>query len=559
MEYLVIVLALLAMGGLLFVKGLWDRRQLEAWQRRKLKENFGRKAGQEDWNREPQRVSGYFEKHMDGFFLDDITWNDLDMDELFDQMNGTCSSAGQEYLYYMLRTPSFSEEELLHREKLMQYFTDHEEERLRLQMLYKKMGRTGKYSIYDYLDFLDNLGERPSGRQIVLDLLFLPAAAMVAVSPPFGLVSLFVLLSINIATYMKEKRLVEPYLISFKYVFRAIGLGEQLVREKLPVLEAEQEKLEEALKKLRKLKQGSSLGMRGMGDGSSPLDVVLDYLNMIFHFDILCFNRMLHQVRAHIDEIDRLLTVAGYVDALIGAAGYRQSLTVWCTPRFWDAGEKERLCIRGLYHPLLSDPVKNDIDAKRGVLLTGSNASGKSTFLKAVAVNAIFAQTIHTCCAEEYQGCFFRTMSSMALRDDLTGGESYYIVEIRSIKRILEAVRETGAPVLCFVDEVLRGTNTVERIAASTQILKSLHRPGVCCFAATHDIELTQLLEQEYDNYHFEEEISEGDISFPYKLLKGRATTRNAIRLLALMGYDAGLIEDAQKMAAHFVESGAWT
>lgn len=122
----------------------------------------------------------------------------------------------------------------------------------------------------------------------------------------------------------------------------------------------------------------------------------------------------------------------------------------------------------------------------------------------------ILAQTIHTCCADRCQSSYWRVMTSMALRDDLGSGESYYIVEIRSLKRILDAAQSPGAPVLCFVDEVLRGTNTVERIAASTQILKSLHKPGVCCFAATHDVELTGLLEAEYDNYHLKSRLQTG-------------------------------------------------
>lgn len=110
---------------------------------------------------------------------------------------------------------------------------------------------------------------------------------------------------------------------------------------------------------------------------------------------------------------------------------------------------------------------------KQGVLLTGSNASGKSTFLKTVAVNGILAQTIHTCLADRYASCFYQMYTSMALRDDLQSQESYYIVEIKSLKRILDHVGEE-VPMICFVDEVLRGTNTVERIAASSQILKSM-------------------------------------------------------------------------------------
>ena len=135
--------------------------------------------------------------------------------------------------------------------------------------------------------------------------------------------------------------------------------------------------------------------------------------------------------------------------------------------------------------------MKNSLHVSRGVLLTGSNASGKSTFLKTVAVNAILAQTVYTCMADSFETSFFQVYSSMALRDDLTGKESYYIVEIRSLKRVLDALGK-GCHVLTFVDEVLRGTNTVERIAASSQILKSMCRPDSLCFAATHDIELTE-------------------------------------------------------------------
>lgn len=176
-----------------------------------------------------------------------------------------------------------------------------------------------------------------------------------------------------------------------------------------------------------------------------------------------------------------------------------------------------------------------------------------------MALNALLAQTIHTCTADFYSGSLYRIMTSMALRDDLEGGESYYIVEIKSLKRILDAAREGSAPVLCFVDEVLRGTNTVERIAASTQILRSLSRPGVLCFAATHDIELTELLADCYDNYHFEEEIMEGDILFNYILRSGKAMTRNAIRLLGIIGYENAIIEEANALAAHFLETGNWT
>jgi len=147
--------------------------------------------------------------------------------------------------------------------------------------------------------------------------------------------------------------------------------------------------------------------------------------------------------------------------------------------------------------------------------------------------------------------------SSMSLRDSIEKGESYYIVEIKALKRILDATK-LEVPVLCFVDEVLRGTNTVERIAASSRILASIAASNALMFAATHDIELTYMLEKIFENYHFSEQISEDTILFDYRLKEGRATSQNAISLLGMLGYPPELIEKARKTATHFIQTGEW-
>ena len=151
-----------------------------------------------------------------------------------------------------------------------------------------------------------------------------------------------------------------------------------------------------------------------------------------------------------------------------------------------------------------------------------------------------------------------RVMSSMTLRDDLQSGDSYYVAEIKAMKRIMDACRDDRYMVFCLVDEVLRGTNTIERIAASSRILKSLALPNVLCMAATHDIELTEILEPYFDNYHFQETIEEEDVKFSYELQKGKATSRNAIKLLQVMGYDKEVVREAEDMAAHFLQTGEW-
>jgi len=114
--------------------------------------------------------------------------------------------------------------------------------------------------------------------------------------------------------------------------------------------------------------------------------------------------------------------------------------------------------------------------------------------------------------------------------------------------------QETFTPILCCIDEVLRGTNTVERISASSQILKWMAGKQMLCFAATHDIELTYILEEVYRNYHFEEQVTDEEVTFDYQLREGRAMTRNAIRLLHLMGFEDEIITEAETMAARMTE-----
>jgi DNA mismatch repair ATPase MutS len=290
-------------------------------------------------------------------------------------------------------------------------------------------------------------------------------------------------------------------------------------------------------------------------NSGNPIEALVDFLRMATHIDIIKFNQMYVQIMAHKDSLDAILTITGRLETYISIACYRESVKDnYCLPIF----EGNNYVAKDLYHPLIENAVANDLNADRGVLITGSNASGKSTFLKTCALNALLAQSIHTVLAKEYKAPLYRIYSSMALKDDIFEGDSYYIVEIKSIKRILDASKEEGNPVLCFVDEVLRGTNTVERIAASTEILKNFAGKNIMCLAATHDIELTSLLKDYFGIYHFEGEITDNDVHFDYKIKSGPATTRNAIKLLNVLGYDENIVDNAQSLAEKFLSTGHW-
>ncbi len=569
MEYLIFALAMFFFIVLIMIKGYWDSRQEQKKFVRKLYEQYGSAIDREYGPGElEQHISMYYKKHEEAHQIDDITWYDLHLDDVYRKINYSHSAAGDEYLYYRLRTPLQSREELELEEKHIQYFMEHEKERVALQRQFARLGRMRKYSLYEYLEYLDTLGTRNSIRYYLAVVLVLIGISMMFYSVPVGLCALLLILCRNMIFYFKEQKEIEPYITSFHYISRLVESAELIGKEAIAEIAPEREQLLSCCKAMEGFRRNSFIilsgGRSGMGSVSSnPLEILFDYVRMIFYLDLIKFNQMLHMVQKHLSEIDRMATVIGELETAIVIGEYRTGLKgEYCVPELLSGnGDDTFLKLEQLYHPLLNEPVKNDIEVKKGVLLTGSNASGKSTFLRAVALNAILAQTIHTCMARAYRGGMFYIYSSMSLQDDLVSGDSYYMVEVKSIRRILKEVQEAGKDgkqVLCFVDEVLRGTNTVERIAASTQILKALADRNAICFAATHDLELTKLLDGIYDNYHFEEEIADEDIFFPYRLQKGPAVSRNAIALLKVLGYDEALVKDAEAMAEDFLNTGRW-
>ncbi|MCL2718508.1 MAG: hypothetical protein FWE14_06975 [Lachnospiraceae bacterium] len=556
MEYLFFSLAAFGFIFIIMLSGWLQEKHNERKFIKLLHTDYGILPKREYTAEQYENMTHYFRRKTEGFFIDDITWNDLEMDEIFKRMNHTYSSAGEEYLYYLLRTPSSNKDELKKREAIITHFRNNPNDRVAWQLLYAKVGRTGKYSIYDYLGYLDNLGKRSNTPHFLSVIGFIAALLLITISSSIGVIALFLILANNLISYFRLKKDIEPYITCFSYIFRILDCVKTMEKLKIPLLDEQIDEVIKCKTAFRRFKWGSYLLMSPtrLNNGGNPLEIILDYLRMGLHLDLIKFNQMLAEVRKHGDKIDRILTIMGEIEAMIAIGAFRVKIA-YCIPVFTDT---KQISCTNTYHPLLTEPVKNDFQVNKSILLTGSNASGKSTFLKTMAINAILAQSINTCTAESYQTGMFNVASSMSLKDDIIAGDSYYMVEIKSMKRLIELGKNSENPVLVFVDEVLRGTNTVERIAASTQILRSLNRGNNICFAATHDIELTYLLGDEFENYHFEEKFVDDDIFFPYKILAGPATTRNAIKLLKVMGYDKELVADADKLASRFTESGKW-
>lgn len=523
----------------------------------KVKKEWGKTPDREYNYEQLDGIGRYFTNRVkDEFYIDDITWNDLDMDSIFMLLNNTNSSIGEQYLYYILRTPKFKKEKLEERKRIIDYLENNEEARIKLQCMYGAIGRTGRYSVTDYIYNLAGLDSKSN--LLEYGMLFLGITSIIAAItiPIYGILVFIGTLILNVTQYYKRKGEVEPYFVSISYITRLLIGADTFVKAMPSEFEEYTNRVKNAKGQFSKFRRNAKWIKSGKSATGSMEDVIFDYIKMFFHIDLILFNKMLVEVKEKVSYIDLLIETMGSIEAYIAIASFRGTREYYSIPELKE-GRNTTMDIEDIYHPMIQAPVVNSIKEDKSVLITGSNASGKSTFLKTVAINAILAQTIYMTMARKYSANFYRVYSSMALTDDLMSKESYYIVEIKSLKRILDASKDE-MPILCFIDEVLRGTNTVERIAASAQILNSLVQEHVLCFAATHDIELTHILENIYHNYHFEEEVKDNDILFNYELKNGRATSRNAIKLLSIIGYDKQIINEAEKAAADFMESNSW-
>jgi len=245
--------------------------------------------------------------------------------------------------------------------------------------------------------------------------------------------------------------------------------------------------------------------------------------------------------------MESIFSFVGEVDTLVATASLREGLSSWCRPNF--ITNQKELSAKGIYHPLIEDCVKNNMALKDcSMLITGSNMSGKTSFIRTIGVNAITAQVLNTCFAEEFALPYLKIYSAIRISDDLMNDKSYYFEEVLTIKKMIE-VSDSSYFNLFLLDEIFKGTNTVERISAGKAVLSHLAKGKNMVFVSTHDIELTDLLSNEYELYHFSETVGEQSVAFDYQLKKGKLKNRNAIKILAMNQYPQSIIEEANLIA----------
>ena len=275
-------------------------------------------------------------------------------------------------------------------------------------------------------------------------------------------------------------------------------------------------------------------------------DIFYELISTVTLHEAMLFLSIKDLVNENKENLCKLYFILGDIDNEIALSNLYYNLDLVCKADVAD--KKEDISIEGeeLHNPIIylkdkEESVGNTFKFTKDILLTGSNASGKSTFLRTIGINHLMAKTLGFVVAKKFKTTDTDIFTSIDIKDSIEEKTSYFMAEAKTIKKMIDNPGN-----IYLLDEVFKGTNTIDRISAASSTLDYLSKQGFVV-AATHDIELTNILEKDFCNYHFEEVVTKDEIKFDYKLKEGRAATRNAIRILEMYDYPEIITKKARE------------
>ena len=497
-----------------------------------------------------ESIERYFRKkdQTDAFqVLSDKTCNDLDFNELFMFVDRTTSKVGQQFLYYTLRTIPSNGDKLFEQEKLIEQITKDSNLRLKIQIQLDKLTSDSAYFITSL--FQDEHIKKPKWFIAIPLLSFtsLLSILLLPFTPQFFFVLLGVII-INMAIHYWNKQNLYEYLGSIPQLLKLNEVAKELL--KYDILINISTDLSESIKIIDKVKNRMSL-FKMEAKLQSEIGIafwsLLELIKALFLLEPLLLFGVLRQLDTKRKEIEKVFSFVGYIDSLVSIASLRRGLNLFCLP---EIKQKSKILeATGMYHPLIVDCIPNSIKvADKSILLTGSNMSGKTSFIRTIGLNVITGLTINTCFSKQFCMSRFKIFSAIRISDNLMNDKSYYFEEVLTIKEMIEKSQMPESNIF-LLDEIFKGTNTIERISAGKAVLSYLNNKSNIVFVSTHDIELADLLQDTYKLYHFSEQVDNKTVDFDFKLKEGKLKNRNAIRILEINDYPGEIITEAIQLS----------
>lgn len=483
-----------------------------------------------------RRFFDFTKENSDRLHIDDTTAADLHLHKVYEKINRTFTSPGRAYLYYLLRTQCQNRKEYDDRRLGIDSFNAKSKQKLVIVKQLKKLGFQSSGNVTIDLWQFKNIKQTKHLSllrfwigftlcAILSSFLFGPHIA-IFIAVPFFI--------INLIIHAKSKPGFAPYIPSLIYLFKILNCANALTHhrdlKKLPEIE----ELSGLMSTVEPLRKKGPVFQPLMNAGGDIMSLLIEYLRIFFLLDLHTFLVSYHKIGQYQTELKNIYTIIGRIDAYQSAAAFSRAGDVRETTC---SSELRGIAFADLKHPLLENCIGNSLEAKRDIILTGTNMSGKSTFLRTLGINQVLATSLGFAFAERYDTGFFFVVSSISTVDEVLQGKSRYFIEAERLLELLNVSKEHNRGFLFLVDEILSGTNSADRIPASISILKKLGEGRSIAIAATHDLDIAEELQNVYDNYHFSERISEEQLHFDYLLKPGIVNHRNAIKILKFLGY----------------------
>ena len=493
-------------------------------------------------------ISNYSEEVRGNSFhlLTNQTIDDIDFYGLFKFIDRTTSKVGQQFLFRKVIEPTgFAKD---NSQDLVELFSRDKSLRETIQLELLNLKESDAYHIPSLLKA--NLLQKPKWFKFLrLDIAIVICLIILSFKYQVFIIFLIIPFALNMFLHYWNKSNAFQFVRSIPQLNLLIKVSKS-ISQKNDVFQ--NKSVEESISNLKRFQRKSSFINFDNGSGvQSELNQIgtylLELIKAFFLIEVFTLFRVIKELESKRSSIITLFNYVGNIDTSISIASLRADNLKTCQPVFCQP--EKTVSVKGMYHPLIENCIENDLSISgKSILITGSNMSGKSTFLRTFTINSILAQTIYTCFATEFISPILKHYSSIRIDDNLFQGKSYYLQEVHTMASLIAEVNSPNQN-LFVLDEVFKGTNTIERISAAKAILSYLNQNDNIVIISTHDIELSDMLESEYDLYHFTETIEKGELYFDHKIKQGQLKTRNAIKLLELANYPSEIINEARKIS----------
>lgn len=268
------------------------------------------------------------------------------------------------------------------------------------------------------------------------------------------------------------------------------------------------------------------------------------FLNVTIAWDVRQFFAIEDWKTKNEVDIEHAFDVIAAFEALISISSLQVNNPEWCFPTIIDH-EQYTLTAKAIGHPLIKPAIRVDNDyvlhdELKIDIITGSNMAGKSTFLRTLGINTVLALCGAPVCAREMSLTCMTVFTYMRIRDSLNENTSTFKAELDRLRLLLEVLQKEGK-VYFLIDEMLRGTNSVDKYRGSKAVIEKLIAEKAVGIVATHDLQIAHL-EQKYPayirNFYFDIRVEGQEMQFDYKLKPGECKTFNASLLLKQLGIE---------------------